>query len=149
MARVDGLVGDRQPGGGDVGPEDRPAGARPVQGGPVQGGPVEGGLVVAVVPVTGELDLRALAAAVGAKRAAMADPAVAERSSGYVVGGISPLGQRRRLPTVIDEQATQWPTVFVSAGRRGLEIELTPADLVALTGARLARLSRSARRPGR
>ncbi|MCZ7413750.1 Cys-tRNA(Pro) deacylase [Streptomyces sp. WMMC897] len=99
---------------------------------------VDGALTVAVVPVSGSLDLKALAAAVGGKRATMADPAAAERSSGYVRGGISPLGQRRALPTVVDASARQHATVCVSAGRRGLEIELAPADLIALTGARTA-----------
>ncbi|WP_103500754.1 MULTISPECIES: Cys-tRNA(Pro) deacylase [unclassified Streptomyces] len=99
---------------------------------------VDGRLTVAVVPVAGSLGLKALAAAVGGKRAAMADPAAAERSSGYVRGGISPLGQRRPLPTVVDASALDHPTVFVSAGRRGLEIELAPADLVRLTGAGVA-----------
>ncbi|MFI6327980.1 Cys-tRNA(Pro) deacylase [Micromonospora chersina] len=96
---------------------------------------VDGGLTVAVVPVTGELDLKALAAAVGGKRAAMADRTVAERATGYVRGGISPLGQRKRLPTVVDASALEHPTVYVSAGRRGLQLQLTPTDLVALTGA--------------
>jgi len=100
------------------------------------------GLVVAIVPVSTELDLKALAHACGAKRATMADPKAAERSSGYVVGGISPLGQKRRLVTVVDLSATRWPTVFVSGGRRGLEIELTPNDLVALTAASLAPIGR-------
>ncbi|MGW4499198.1 Cys-tRNA(Pro) deacylase [Micromonospora sp. NPDC004336] len=102
---------------------------------------VDGALTVAVVPVTGELDLKALAAAVGGKRAAMADRAVAERATGYVRGGISPLGQRRRLPTVLDSSALDHPTVYVSAGRRGLQVELAPADLLALTDARVAPLS--------
>lgn len=99
---------------------------------------VDGKLTVAVVPVATTLGLKALAAAVGGKRATMADPAAAERATGYVLGGISPLGQRRRLPTVVDASATTHPTVWVSAGRRGLEIELTPADLLRLTEATLA-----------
>ncbi|GAB2683444.1 Cys-tRNA(Pro) deacylase [Thalassiella azotivora] len=99
---------------------------------------VDGRLVVAVVPVTSRVDLKAVAAAVGGKRAEMADPADAERATGYVVGGISPLGQRRRLETVVDVGALDHRTVLVSAGRRGLEIELAPADLVALTGATTA-----------
>ncbi|MEU6235728.1 Cys-tRNA(Pro) deacylase [Kitasatospora sp. NPDC047058] len=103
---------------------------------------VDGALVVGVVPVAGQLDLKALAAAVGGKRAAMADPAAAERSSGYVRGGISPLGQRRPLRTVVDDSALGHATVYVSAGRRGLEVELAPADLVTLTGARTAPIGR-------
>lgn len=103
---------------------------------------VDGTLTVGVVPVAGQLDLKALAAAVGGKRAAMADPAAAERSSGYVLGGISPLGQRRPLRTVVDASALGHPTVYVSAGRRGLEVELAPADLVALTGADTAPIAR-------
>ncbi|KJS63553.1 Cys-tRNA(Pro) deacylase [Streptomyces rubellomurinus] len=103
---------------------------------------VDGTLTVGVVPVAGQLDLKALAAAVGGKRAAMADPAAAERSSGYVRGGISPLGQRRPLRTVVDASALGHPTVYVSAGRRGLEVELSPADLVALTNADTAPIAR-------
>ncbi|MDH6127177.1 Cys-tRNA(Pro) deacylase [Kitasatospora sp. GP82] len=103
---------------------------------------VDGTLTVGVVPVSGQLDLKALAAAVGGKRAAMADPAAAERSSGYVLGGISPLGQRRPLRTVLDASALDHPTVYVSAGRRGLEVELAPADLAALTKARTAPIGR-------
>ncbi|MGW3039289.1 Cys-tRNA(Pro) deacylase [Kitasatospora sp. NPDC001159] len=103
---------------------------------------VDGTLTVGVVPVAGQLDLKALAAAVGGKRAAMADPAAAERSSGYVRGGISPLGQRRPLRTVIDASALGHPTVYVSAGRRGLEVELAPADLIALTKADTAPIAR-------
>ncbi len=103
---------------------------------------VDGRLVVAVVPVSGQLDLKALASAVGGKKAAMADPAAAERATGYVLGGISPLGQRKKLPTVIDESALAYETVFCSAGRRGLEIELAPAQLVRLTSARTAPIGR-------
>lgn len=102
---------------------------------------VEGRLVVGIVPVTGLLDLKALAAAVGAKRATMADPRVAERRTGYVVGGISPIGQRTRHDTVIDETAQLWDTVYVSGGRRGFDLELAPADLAAVTGARFAALA--------
>jgi Cys-tRNA(Pro)/Cys-tRNA(Cys) deacylase len=104
---------------------------------------VDGVLTVAVVPVAGQLDLKALAAAAGGKRAAMADPAVAERSTGYVLGGISPLGQRRPLPTVVDTSALDHPTVYVSAGRRGLEVELAPAELIRLTRARSAPIGRA------
>ncbi|MEE1942240.1 Cys-tRNA(Pro) deacylase [Streptomyces sp. TRM 70361] len=103
---------------------------------------VDGVLTVAVVPVSGSLDLKALASAVGGKRASMADPAAAERATGYVRGGISPLGQRRALPTVVDASAQRYGTVCVSAGRRGLEIELAPADLVRLTGAVTAPVAR-------
>ncbi|KOV20903.1 MULTISPECIES: Cys-tRNA(Pro) deacylase [Streptomyces] len=103
---------------------------------------VDGALTVAVVPVAGQLDLKALAAAAGGKRAAMADPALAERTTGYVRGGISPLGQRRKLPTVVDESATLHETICVSAGRRGLEVELSPTDLTALTSATLAPIGR-------
>jgi Cys-tRNA(Pro)/Cys-tRNA(Cys) deacylase len=100
---------------------------------------VDGGtLAVGVVPVDRQLDLKALAAAVGGKRAAMAEVSAAERATGYVAGGISPVGQRRRLPVVIDASALSLGTLLVSAGRRGLEIELAPGDLVAATGGRVA-----------
>src|SRR5690349_3113634 len=98
---------------------------------------VDGTLTVAVVPVSGSLDLKALAAAVGGKRATMADPTLAERTTGYVRGGISPLGQRKRLRTVLDESASSHTTICVSAGRRGLEVELAPEDLTKLTQATL------------
>jgi len=101
---------------------------------------VDGQLVVGVVPVTGDLDLKALAHAVGGKRASLADRAVAERSSGYVRGGISPLGQRKRLPTAIDDSAAELSEMYVSAGRRGLQVSLAPADLIRLTGATVAPL---------
>ncbi len=101
---------------------------------------VDGNLVVAVVPVTGELDLKALAQAAGGKRAGLADRVAAERSSGYVRGGISPLGQRRRLPTVVDESAVALDLMYVSAGRRGLQVSLAPADLIRLTDAVIAQI---------
>lgn len=104
---------------------------------------VDGTLTVAVVPVAGQLDLKALAAAVGGKRAAMADPALAERTTGYVRGGISPLGQRKKLPTVLDASASTHPTICISAGRRGLEVELSPDDLTRLTNATLAPIGRA------
>ncbi len=103
---------------------------------------VDGILVVAVVPVAGQLDLKALAAALGGKRAVMAEPATAERASGYVVGGISPIGQRRRHRTVVDASALTWETVLVSGGRRGLDFELSPTDLVAVTAAQVAPIGR-------
>lgn len=104
---------------------------------------VDGRLVVAVVPVAGKLDLKALAAAVGGKKAAMADPAAAERATGYVVGGISPLGQKTVLPTVLDETVWLYDAVYVSGGRRGLDVGLAPADLVRLTDAVVADVARA------
>jgi Cys-tRNA(Pro)/Cys-tRNA(Cys) deacylase len=103
---------------------------------------VDGRLVVAVVPVSGQLDLKAVAAAVDGRRATMADPADAERATGYVVGGISPVGQRRALPTVVDDTALGFGTVYVSGGRRGLDLGLAPADLVRVTGAVVAAIGR-------
>ena len=103
---------------------------------------VDGGFVVGIVPVSGQLDLKAVAAAVDGKKATMAAPADAERVTGYVVGGISPIGQKRRLPTVLDDSATTYPTVLVSGGRRGLDLELAPYDLVGLTGAVVATIRR-------
>ncbi len=101
-------------------------------------------LLVGLVPVVAQLDLKALAAALGGKSATMADPTVAERATGYVRGGISPLGQRKRLPTAVDSSVTAHSTVFVSGGRRGLQLELAPDDLVRLTGAVVAPLARRA-----
>ena len=103
---------------------------------------VEARLVVGIVPVSGQLDLKAVAAAVGGKKATMADPADAERATGYVVGGISPIGQTRRLATVLDESARGFDTVYVSGGRRGLVLGLSPADLVRVTGATVAAIGR-------
>lgn len=99
---------------------------------------VDGRLVVGVVPVSGQLSLKGLAAAVGGKRAVMADPKEAERASGYVVGGISPVGQRRPHPTVVDESALSFEVVYVSGGRRGLDLGLAPSDLVRVTAAVVA-----------
>jgi Cys-tRNA(Pro)/Cys-tRNA(Cys) deacylase len=103
---------------------------------------VDGALVVGIVPVTGKLDLKALAAAAGGKKAEMADPKLAERRTGYVVGGISPIGQKMRHTTVVDETAELFDTVYVSGGRRGFDIELAPADLVRVTGATVAAIAR-------
>ncbi len=100
------------------------------------------GLAVGVVPVDRTLDLKAMAAALGVKKVAMADPVAAERSSGYVVGGISPIGQKRALSTVVDSSAADHETVLVSGGRRGLDLELSPADLVAVTQARTGPIAR-------
>lgn len=103
----------------------------------------EHGLAVAVVPVASRLDLKAFAAAVRSKRATLADPAKVERVTGYVVGGISPLGQRKRLPTVVDVSALDFETIYFSAGRRGLQVESSPATLVELTSAVTAPIGRS------
>ncbi len=102
---------------------------------------VDGTLAVGVVPVTVQLDLKALAAALKGKKARMADVAAAERATGYVAGGISPLGQKKRLPVVVDASALEFETVFCSAGRRGLEVEIAPGELVRLTNAVVASIS--------
>lgn len=102
----------------------------------------DGRMAVGIVPVSGQLDLKALARAAGARRASMAEPAEAERATGYVLGGISPLGQKKRLATFLDASAEAFEQIHVSAGRRGLEIELAPADLMRLCQARLAPLAR-------
>ncbi|MFM7064053.1 MAG: Cys-tRNA(Pro) deacylase [Actinomycetes bacterium] len=103
---------------------------------------VDGRPVVAVVPVAGTADLKALAAAAGGRRADLAEPAAAQRLTGYVVGGISPIGQRRTLPTFVDATAQDLPTIYVSGGRRGLDIGLSPADLLLATGGSYAAISR-------
>ncbi len=103
---------------------------------------MDGALVVAIVPVAGSLDLKALARVLGGRRAVMADVAAAERATGYVAGGISPLGQKKPHRTVLDESSLDHATVFVSAGRRGLDVELAPADLVATTEAITAPIGR-------
>ncbi len=99
-------------------------------------------LAVAIVPVTGQLDLKALASTLGGKRAQMVDPSIAERKTGYVVGGISPIGQRTQISTVLDESARTHSTVLVSGGRRGLEIELEPDALIRATGGKFAAITR-------
>ncbi|POH57456.1 Cys-tRNA(Pro) deacylase [Arthrobacter glacialis] len=101
---------------------------------------VAGTLTVAIVPVNGMLDLKALAQAVGHKKATMADPAAAKRRTGYVLGGISPLGQRQQSPTVLDESALLCETIYVSGGRRGFDVELSPTDLISLTKATTAKI---------
>ena len=103
---------------------------------------VDGALTVGIVPVSGQLDLKALARARGGSKAAMAEIAAAERATGFVAGGISPVGQKRAHPTVVDESALGFDTVYVSGGRRGLDLGIAPADLVAVTGATVAPISR-------
>ncbi|MDN4647337.1 Cys-tRNA(Pro) deacylase [Curtobacterium sp. PsM8] len=104
---------------------------------------VDGDLAVAIVPVADRLDLKAIAAALGGKKASLADPTLAERRTGYVVGGISPVGQKTRIRTVLDASASDHPTIFVSGGRRGFDIELSPADLARVTEASTAPIARS------
>jgi Cys-tRNA(Pro)/Cys-tRNA(Cys) deacylase len=104
---------------------------------------VDGALAVAIVPVANRLDLKAIAAAVGGKKATLADPALAEKRTGYVVGGISPVGQRSKIPTVLDASASEYATIFVSGGRRGFDIEIAPADLLRVTEATTAAIART------
>jgi Cys-tRNA(Pro)/Cys-tRNA(Cys) deacylase len=101
-----------------------------------------GGLVVGIVPVSMLLDLKALAQVAGGKHAELATPSIAERSSGYVIGGISPIGQRKALPTFLDESAILFETIFVSGGRRGFDIELSPSDLLMITAGQYAAIAR-------
>ena len=103
---------------------------------------LDGNLVVGIVPVTGQLDLKALARALGGSKAQMAEVATAERATGYVAGGISPVGQKRSHPTIVDESATTYETVYVSGGRRGLDLELAPTDLIKVTYATTAPITR-------
>ncbi|QSB22387.1 Cys-tRNA(Pro) deacylase [Curtobacterium sp. 24E2] len=104
---------------------------------------VDGALAVAIVPVANRLDLKAIAAAVGGKKATLADPALAEKRTGYVVGGISPVGQKSRIQTVLDESALGYDSIFVSGGRRGFDIEVAPADLARVTDAISAAIART------
>jgi Cys-tRNA(Pro)/Cys-tRNA(Cys) deacylase len=110
---------------------------------PSTGSGHRGRLVVAIVPVAGQLDLKALARVLGGSRAAMADPAAAQRATGYVVGGISPFGQKRAHPTVLDASALGHPTILVSGGRRGLDLEISPADLVRVLEATTGQIGRN------
>jgi Cys-tRNA(Pro)/Cys-tRNA(Cys) deacylase len=103
---------------------------------------VDGNLTVAVVPVASQLNLKALADAVGGKKAELAPAQEAAKATGYVVGGISPIAQRRRLPVVVDVAALDWPSVYCSAGQRGLQVQLAPADLVRATAATVAQVAR-------
>jgi Cys-tRNA(Pro)/Cys-tRNA(Cys) deacylase len=103
---------------------------------------VDGNLVVAIVPVANRLDLKSIASAVGGKKASLAAPDLAEKRTGYVVGGISPVGQKTALPTVLDSSAEGFPTIFVSGGRRGFDIELAPADLIRATDGVTASIAR-------
>jgi Cys-tRNA(Pro)/Cys-tRNA(Cys) deacylase len=109
----------------------------------------ESGLAIGIVPVDRQLDLKAMAAALGVKKVAMADAAAAERATGYVVGGISPIGGKKRLPAILDASAAAHASVLVSGGRRGLDVELAPAELVRMTSARLAPISRTSAGSGR
>ncbi|MGB3257639.1 MAG: Cys-tRNA(Pro) deacylase [Ornithinimicrobium sp.] len=135
---------EHDPGAGSYGGEAaRALGVDPAQVFKTLLAQTDTGLVVGIVPVSGTLDLKALAAAVGRKKAAMADPSDAERSTGYVVGGISPIGQRKVLPTVLDDSARGHATILVSGGRRGLDLELAPGALVEITRGQYAPIARA------
>ncbi|CAN5736309.1 Cys-tRNA(Pro) deacylase [soil metagenome] len=146
-AAFDTVAFDHDPGVRDYGPEAAAAiaaqigGVEPEQVFKTLLVVVDGGHAVALAPVTTQLSLKAVAAALGVKRAEMCESTVAERLTGYVVGGISPFGQRTRLPTVVDETAELFDTIYVSGGRRGLDLAVAPGDLVQVLAATVAAIT--------